>query len=370
MRVIYLPLEPYRERYTELLTQWTRTRWEKIEGVELETVVGEKLEGGIGVGQVLDAHGRSYWSLTQMARLVKLLRDRPLNATDAIYFDDMFTPGFEALPYILDQVRTGVPHVIARNHAQSVDPDDFVHAMRGWMRPYETMVDEVATVVCASSVHAEFMAVANLRAPVVLGLPYDEDDVRRIAGSVLAWEDRPPQVIYSSRLDTEKQPHFFLDIVERLGSKFDFVLCTGSERLRSNDPSAIHRAERLAELGLLTILTGCSKHDYYQQLGRSRVQLNTARQDFVSYTAIEASTLGAVTLAPAFRSFPETLRSNPSQLFVPWSVDEACEKLQKLVTGAVPRDVGWLSRVQHGTLDRIMNLIRFNDAGNPWWELP
>ena len=43
-------------------------------------------------------------------------------------------------------------------------------------------------------------------------------------------------------------------------------------------------------IGRVRVVTKATKLDYYTELANSRVQLNTARQDFISYTAIEAST--------------------------------------------------------------------------------
>jgi glycosyltransferase involved in cell wall biosynthesis len=359
VRVIYMPLEPYPERYTELLTAWTTSRFSADPEIKLETVVGTPIGStGIQTGQVLDAHGRSHWSLTQMAALIARLRVEPATKRTVVYFDDMFTPGYEALPYLLDQLpKEQRPKIVARNHAQSVDPDDFVFKMRHWMRHYEEIVYRTASsIVCASTVHKELMEVANLPGDVrVLGLPYDRDDVR---ARVPQLPEKRQQVIYSSRFDAEKQPHFFLDVVRAVHIQrpdIGFVVCTGGEQVRSNDPSAVERLYGSA----VRIVTRATKAAYYGELAASRVQLNTARQDFISYTAIEASTFGVPTLAPAFRSFPETLRNRAQTLYVPWSVEEAADKLIKLVDGGDdPTETAVLADEQHGCLDRIAALFK------------
>ncbi len=366
--IYYMPLEPYPERYTELLTNWTISRF-TARRIPVKVVLGERLpDEGIRVGQVLDAAGRSHFALTQVAHLVKALSS--MSSADTIYFDDMFTPGFEALPYILAQLPAERrPRIFARNHAQSVDPDDFTFPMRDWMRHFEQLVYRTSSgIICASTVHKELMEVAMLDAcPIhVLGLPYDENDVRRIAGPAPEWHTRPKQIVYSSRLDREKQPHFFMDIVDRLAPKgFEFHVCTGSKEPRSNDPSAVARLLALEAKKLVTIHRATTKARYYDVVKNSRVQLNTARQDFVSYTAIEASSLGTFTLAPGFRSFPETFENNADFLYVPWSLREACEKLELLVTlgphlpaGTTHEElVGKLSAHQHAALDRIIDLL-------------
>jgi len=374
MRLFYLPIEAYPERYTELLRQWTVQRWGSRSDIELHVVNGDLLSSGIGVGQVLDAFGRTYWSTTQIAALVRLLRDVGATSSDVIYFDDLFTPGYEAVPYILDQLPVEArPRIFARNHAQSVDPNDFVFPMRRWMRRYEELVYRTAAgVICASTVHAEMMEAALLDTTAihVLGLPYDTVDVRARGPQVVApCSSRPLKVVYSSRLDAEKCPHFFMDVVEAALLRrpgIDFVVCTGAAKLRSNDPTALVRLHSLAAARAIRVAVSQTKPTYYTELATARVQLNTAKQDFISYTAIEASTFGTPTLAPAFRSFPETLRNRSAQLYAPWCVDEAVNKLLSLLDGSAEgTDVEWLARVQHQTLDRILAVFR--DEPVPAW---
>lgn len=367
MKIYYMMLEPYPERYTELLTNWTISRFEKL-GHSVEPVYGLKLPAapeGISVGAVLDAYGRSHWGLTQVAELVRLLRDRPYEA-DLIYFDDLFTPGYEALPYILDQLPPASAHqplIVARNHAQSVDPDDFTFPMRRWMRPFEQMVYSTANkIVCASTVHRELMAVAGFdtRIVEVIGLPYDREDVLSRAKPI-HWQDRDKLVVYSSRLDTEKQPFFFAEVVERVTDKrpdIHFAILTGAKGLRSSQVGAVTKLQDLERRGLLAVHANLSKQAYYGYLAGARVQLNTARQDFISYTAIEASTFGVPTVAPAFRAFPECLRNRPTQLYVPWSVEDAADKVIRMVDeGDDPREIEALAYDQDKTLDRISALF-------------
>jgi hypothetical protein len=56
------------------------------------------------VGQVLDAHGRSYFSMSQMMNLVQMMREGEVTGEDVVFFEDMFQPGMESLPYIMDQI--------------------------------------------------------------------------------------------------------------------------------------------------------------------------------------------------------------------------------------------------------------------------
>ena len=68
----YMGLEPYEGRYTLQLQQWSEAAFRE-RGIDYEVVTGTTLDNSkaIVTGQVLDAHGRSFYSLTQMATLVQ-----------------------------------------------------------------------------------------------------------------------------------------------------------------------------------------------------------------------------------------------------------------------------------------------------------
>lgn len=352
----YLPLEPYRERYTEQLTDWTVAALRR-RNITHTVVRGIDKQARINTGQVLDAYQRCSYALTQMNALVE--HARWIDPSDWLLFDDLFTPGYESLPYIFDQ--TGKwPKICVRNWAQSMDVDDFTFPMLRWMRHYEHMVDRTATLVLvASTCHKEMWEAAGFGPAHVVGLPFDSAQVSEQCDERPFWDRRPRRVVYSSRLDREKQPHFFMDVIERAWdgrNEVEFVLCTGASELRSNDPTVIPRMTELINKDLLRVETGLTKAEYYAILANARVQLNTARQDFVSFTALEASTFGTPTLAPAFRSFPEALENRRTQLYIPWSVEDCWQSLATLLTIGESA-CGRLAAYHDGTLDRTLDLM-------------
>ena len=98
-------LEPYEGRYTLQLQDWSERVFKK-RGIEYVIVPGQTIDNtkSISVGQVLDAHGRSYFGMSQLMNLVQMMRNGEATSDDAIFFEDMFQPGMESLPYILCQV--------------------------------------------------------------------------------------------------------------------------------------------------------------------------------------------------------------------------------------------------------------------------
>ena len=68
-------LEPYKARYTLQLQEWNE-RVFKRRGINYVIVPGETLgnDQAIVTGQVLDAHGRTYFGMSQLMNLVKMMK--------------------------------------------------------------------------------------------------------------------------------------------------------------------------------------------------------------------------------------------------------------------------------------------------------
>jgi hypothetical protein len=168
------------------------------------------------------------------------------------------------------------------------------------------------------------------------------------------------RVAFAARWDQEKQPDFYMDLIEEFfkrdpKSGVEFAVFTGSV-LRSNNSSYMERTKRLQEEGKLKVYENLDKTHYYLLLNDSRVLFNCALQDWVSNTVSEADSLGCNVLFPAYRSFPETFANDHERLYVPWSIDDAMNKLDKLLL-VQHQNVGKISDHTDGTIDRICNII-------------
>jgi hypothetical protein len=375
-------LESYEARYTLQLTEWNRRVFDR-RGLDVVYVPGNTIDNtqSISVGQVLDAHGRSYFGMSQMMNLVQMMRNGDVTNEDVIYFEDMFQPGIESLPYIMDQVPDSQrPRVYVRCLAQAIDPDDFVHVwgMARWMDLYEKMVNEFVTGVLATNEEmVAHMRIAGWRAPIynISGLAFGKQEVlERIGGSqnIKPFDQRKMRVGFAARFDQEKQPGFFMDLIEMYHAQgrhqdVEFAVFQGGP-LRSNNPEYIARARQLEREGKLKIYENLKKNDYYALVNDSRVLFNCALQDWVSNTVSEADTLGSNVLYPAYRSFPETFADDPNRLYVPWSIDDAYHKLENLLQ-APHHNMGLISDWTDGTVDRIVDILessgeQWNRAGN------
>ena len=367
-KLFYMGLEAYNARYTLQLTDWNRRVFEK-RGIDVVYVPGETLDNSqkIVTGQVLDAHGRSYFGMSQMMNLVKMMQQGEVTSEDVIYFEDMFQPGIESLPYIIDQCdEDNMPRIFVRCLAQSIDPDDFVHVwgMDKWMGLYEKMVNEFADGILATNEEmVAHMKIAGWDAPIynISGLAFGKSEViERVGGKIKPFNDRRLRVVFSARWDQEKQPDFYMDLIEAWHERYpskdvEFVICSGGE-LKSNNDSYMARTHKMVENRKLTIYDNLPKNKYYEILNDSRVVFNCALQDWVSNTVSEADALGCNVLYPAYRSFPETFANDPERLYIPWSIDDAVAKLDVLLKKAHP-NMGKISDYTDGTIDRICDIL-------------
>jgi hypothetical protein len=381
-KLYYMGLEAYNARYTLQLSEWNRRVFDQ-RGLDVVYVPGEVLDNSqkIVVGQVLDAHGRSYFAMSQIMNLVRMMQQGEVTADDVIYFEDMFSPGFESLGYIIDQVPEQLrPRIYVRCLAQAIDPDDFVHVwgMSKWMSLYEQMVNDIVkasggAVLATNEEMVAHMRIAGWTADIynISGLAFGKSEVQeRIGGAenIRPFADRKQRVVFAARWDQEKQPDFYMDLIEMWHAQgpepIEFALLQGSE-LRSNDPRYVARARQMAAEGKLTIHENLAKNDYYALLNDSRVMFNCALQDWVSNTVSEADALGCNVLYPAYRSFPETFAHDPNRLYVPWSIDDAFVKLQMLLREP-HHNMGLISDWNNGTIDRCIDIM--NGQGEKWFR--
>jgi len=367
-------LEPYEGRYTLQLEEWSRRAFQR-RSIDWVNVPGTTIDNtkAIQVGQVLDAHGRSYFAMSQMMNLVQMMRNGEVTGEDVIFFEDMFQPGMESLPYIMDQIPSEQrPQVWIRCLAQAIDPDDFVHVwgMGKWMSLYEEMCNEFVTGVLASNEEmVAHMKIANWKAPIynISGLAFDKTEVALRVGEINTWEKRDNRVVFAARFDQEKQPDFFMDMIEEWygtpgTQEVEFAILQGGP-LRSNNQKYIDRARKMEERGQLKIYENLKKNDYYSILNHSKVLFNCALQDWTSNTVSEADALGCNVLFPAYRSFPEIFANDYTRMYIPWSIDDAMNKLTPLLNSP-HKDIGKISDWTSATIDRYIDIMQGN--GEQW----
>jgi hypothetical protein len=149
----------------------------------------------------------------------------------------------------------------------------------------------------------------------------------------------------------------------------EFSIFCGHPELKSNKQEYVDRAMFLQDSNTANfkVYTGLKKNDYYSLLADSKILFNCALQDWVSNTVSEADTMGCLTLFPAYRSFPEVFANNGNHMYIPWSIEDALEKLGRMVLSIDNLDtsmynIGKISDYQNGTIDRTLDSILTEDA--------
>ena len=368
-------LEPYEGRYTLQLQDWTERVFKK-RGIDYKVVPGTTIDDSkaIVTGQVLDAHGRSYFGMSQMMNLVQMMKAGEITSDDAIFFEDMFQPGMEALPYIIQQSPEQYrPKIYLRCLAQAIDPDDFVHVwgMSKWMSLYEQMCNEIpnVTILATNEEMVAHMKIANWKAPIynISGLSFGKEEVQSRVKNIKPFDQRSKRVVFGARWDQEKQPGFFMEMIEHWIAdpglpELEFAIFSGGP-LRSNHPVYVNQARMMAKDGKLKIYENLKKNEYYELLADSRVLFNCALQDWVSNTVSEADALGCNVLFPAYRSFPETFANDETRMYIPWSGRDAVNKLKTLISKPSP-SIGRISDWTDGTIDRMIDIM--TGKGEQW----
>ena len=368
-------LEPYEGRYTLQLQDWTERVFKK-RGIDYKVVPGTTIDDSkaIVTGQVLDAHGRSYFGMSQMMNLVQMMKAGEITSDDAIFFEDMFQPGMEALPYIIQQSPEQYrPKIYLRCLAQAIDPDDFVHVwgMSKWMSLYEQMCNEIpnVTILATNEEMVAHMKIANWKAPIynISGLSFGKEEVQSRVKNIKPFDQRSKRVGFGARWDQEKQPGFFMEMIEHWIAdpglpEVEFAIFSGGP-LRSNHPVYVNQARMMAKDGKLKIYENLKKNEYYELLADSRVLFNCALQDWVSNTVSEADALGCNVLFPAYRSFPETFANDETRMYIPWSGRDAVNKLKTLISKPSP-SIGRISDWTDGTIDRMLDIM--TGKGEQW----
>lgn len=360
--LLYLPLESYIQRYTcqwsGAKVGWLERRWLEA-GVEYTRIDGDPSPAPrvIKTGVALDAVGRSTYCFSQIAKLLHLAEAGQVTDQDVIYLDDFWTLGSEALPYAFGLM--GIkPKCFGFWHAQSVDCYDFTHPMRNWMRSMErgqlAWMDGVFVTCPAMKDEIVLAGLCDPGKVRVTGAPFASDEVmERMPEDYRVFRNRERisrlvdvsgyptdlsrenQVVWSSRFDAEKDPHFFMDVVEAVVRRRNvtFVVCTSAPALRSNDPTAIPRLRALRARHPLNveILEGLSKERYYEVLTYSKVQFSSALQEWVSIVLPEASVAGCQPVYPYFRSFPETFLRRPGFMYQHRDVEAATQAVLRAI---------------------------------------
>lgn len=119
----------------------------------------------------------------------------------------------------------------------------------------------------------------------------------------------------------------------------------------------------------LFLREGQTKEQYYYNLLESKVQINTADQDFVSWTMLEATTCGCQPLYPYFLSFPEALEYDHRYMYQKDDVDDAVSKIVKMVDKEpTTHDFTWVYLKYDRAWKRMYDIMTKGETDDPLYR--
>ena len=370
----YFGLEPLQERYTHQLSEEWIPETFKDKNVNFQHIRGNVYPGKIIVGSVLDAQGRGVYAMEQCQQFLEFIGNGWVKSGDIIYLQDFWTPGIEAVFYMLDIYGIKVD-VYSMLHAQSVDEYDFTHPMRSWMRGFELGIDAYHKgIFVGSSIHKQQLREAGFKAPIhVVSLPIHKELALMTNDMVYSSKEvkKEKQIIYTSRLDKEKNPYFMIEValefLER-NQDYKWVITTSGEDFKSSIKGFVEYIKEVSQnQPRLVLKNNLTKVEYYQELQKSKVQFNSSLQDYVSWTLLESTMFDCDVCYPNFRSFPEIL--DTYNLYKPFDKYDALRVLEMNLRS--PRSHQHISKISD--LGRQLKAyIMLNDIGdqefNIWHE--
>ena len=330
--VWYFGLEPLKARYTyQLSKEWmpaTFAPYEKAGKLKFVDVPGEfDPDQQIKVGAVLDAVGRGKFAMSQCSNFLDMLNIDQVKDGDVLFLQDYWHPGIESILYALDLYGINVK-IYAMLHAQSVDEYDFTWPMRSWMRGFELGLDKRMTgIFVGSTVHRDQLRAAGFEAPIhVVSLPLHKQLTEaKLPGYQKNEWTKKPVVVYSSRLDKEKNPFFMMQVAEEFlnqNENWEWHVTTSGKSFKSMLPGVIQAMNELANRQpRFKLLSNLTKEQYYTELADAKIQFNSSLQDYVSWTVLESTTFGCDVIFPDFRSFPEFIPAD--KLYKPFNLQSA-----------------------------------------------
>lgn len=332
--IFYFPLESVKSRYThQLSNSWMPDSLNQFDW-NVITIQGKELkEKDIKVGHVFDSIGRSIYSFSQVENFLENYLDKGLvKNNDIIFFQDFWTPGIESIYYALNLHNIEVKSY-ARIWAQSVDEYDFTYSMKSWMRGIELGYDKFLDgIFVGSTVHRDELRAAGFITPVhVLSLPLGLDNVKN---SIIRGNKKNKQVVFTSRINSEKNPFFMLETAKRFLDKFKdykWICTTSSPEFRSDNVDIVKEMKAFSVQEPRFIMkNNLSKEEYYQILDESEIQFNSSLQDYVAWTMLEAVSFDCKLVYPNFKSFKECILDK-NYLYEPFQIEDVLNTFSKVI---------------------------------------
>lgn len=306
-KVIFLPLEPLHERYTQQMYKWVEASMHRL-GIQSREVLGKPSSMYINHGQWLDTTATIQYKSSQVRNLAEMFERGQIDKGDTILLGDVWFPGIESIRFMSDLLLgKGSVKIAGWHYAGCFDPHDYLARNLGaWSKPWElSILNNVLDFVCVGSeYHKQLLtlgaggAIASKILP--LGLAWNPDDLAPYRTS-----EKEKIVIFPHRNAPEKQPEHFRMLAKHAMQHhpdWKFVISTSSKA-------------DIAESENVAVVKHESKESYYRLLAKCSIFYSSALQETFGYALHEAIALGLSVVAPYRASYKEMLQEDPRFLY-------------------------------------------------------
>jgi hypothetical protein len=283
--IFYLPIEPYKMRYTTELDKQI-VDYLCDHGIPHVRIADEQsVDRGLPEGMFLDAARTIQFKAYQLSELAKYVHDGIVQDGDTIFVSDLWFPGLESIAYLKYFYKKNVK-IRGLFHAGSMTDTDHVRNMERWAKNFEDIIFDIVDEVFVGSI---FISEDICRKRMVddrkikaIGFPLSDEVTKK--QFLIPSKKRSPIVVFNGRLDDEKQPWLFDELQKRLKKKY-FTLphleFYNTQKLRMD------------------------KKYYYELLSKAKVVVSFAKQENFGFGINEAVALGCIPILPNRLVYPE-----------------------------------------------------------------
>jgi hypothetical protein len=219
MKIINIPIENIKERYSEKWNKWFPNEFKKL-NINYLTIMPDQLNNTITKGSFLDVYGTNYFKAAQLQQIIKLIYNNIIIDDDILFFHDLWFPGLEMLQYI----RQGADKkfkICGILHAGTYDHFDFLFkkGMSYWGKNLENVwFSFIDKIFVATEFHKKLILKnrkVSEKKIIVTGLPIFDTSLQTIKKNI---------IVFPHRKDSEKCPQLFEKLKKSIvKSNWEFI---------------------------------------------------------------------------------------------------------------------------------------------------
>lgn len=282
-------LEPIEQRYTK---QWY-TDIPNVLAIDISkrnlnwkvmTIPGEKVSGTTTKGAFLNFGETNFYKGTQVANISHQFSEGRIKPGDKFLVTDFWHFGITAIRYMSELLDIPVEiHSIA--HAGQYDPTDILglKMSKGWPALQEKAWFYASDYFYFGTEFHRQLFLKNLKIPkkdhkkaIRTGQPYRA--VAQLCTVNFDYEKRDDVVVFTHRLNEDKQPDIFEDLVEHLPDEWGYVI---------------------------TQKNNYSKEEYYSALAQSKIVFSCALHENLGIGMMEGVLNGCIPVVPTRACYDE-----------------------------------------------------------------